>query len=146
MIKVADFGMSEDMYARNYFRHDKSDEGTEEKVPIRWMAPESIENGIYTERSDVVRQYSPLGCWFKNYKIYTCSTWLKGIMVMVCMQNVTVLAYVYYIQWAFGVTCWEVFTCGRVPYTGVPAMALLSQLRSGHRLDRPRNATCSDEM
>ena len=60
VIKVADFGMSEDMYARNYFRHDKSEEGSEEKVPIRWMAPESIENGIYTERTDIVRQYSPL--------------------------------------------------------------------------------------
>ena len=35
VIKVADFGLTEDMYARNYFRHDKSEEGCEEKVPIR---------------------------------------------------------------------------------------------------------------
>ena len=55
MIKVADFGMSEDMYVRNYFRRDKSDGGGEEKVPIRWMAPESIEKDIYNERTDVVR-------------------------------------------------------------------------------------------
>ena len=54
MIKVADFGLTEDMYARNYFRRNRSEEGSEEKVPIRWMAPESIENNIYTERSDVV--------------------------------------------------------------------------------------------
>ena len=54
MIKVADFGLMEDMYARNYFRHDKSEEGSEEKVPIRWMPPESIENDIYNERTDVV--------------------------------------------------------------------------------------------
>ena len=54
MIKVADFGMTEDMYVRNYFRRDKSEEGSEEKVPIRWMSPESIENDIYTERTDVV--------------------------------------------------------------------------------------------
>ena len=53
MIKVADFGLTEDMYDRNYFRHNKSEEGSE-KVPIRWMAPESIENNIYTERTDVV--------------------------------------------------------------------------------------------
>ena len=38
------------------------------------------------------------------------------------------------------------FTCGRVPYTGLPAMTLLSELRSGHRLERPSNATCSDIM
>ena len=42
------------MYVQNYFRRDKSEEGSEEKVPIRWMAPESIENDIYTERTDVV--------------------------------------------------------------------------------------------
>ena len=54
MIKVADFGLTEDMYVRNYFRQDKS-EG--EKVPIRWMAPESIENNIYTERTDVVSAF-----------------------------------------------------------------------------------------
>ena len=50
------------------------------------------------------------------------------------------------LQWAFGVTCWEVFTCGRVPYAGIPAMSLLNQLHNGHRLDRPRNATCTDKM
>ena len=54
MIKVADFGLTEDMYSTNYFRRDRSEEGSEEKVPIRWMSPESIENDIYTERTDVV--------------------------------------------------------------------------------------------
>ena len=57
MIKVADFGLTEDMYLRNYFRHDKSEGGNEEKVPIRWMAPESIENDVYDERTDVVCIY-----------------------------------------------------------------------------------------
>ena len=54
MIKVADFGMTEDTYVRNYFRRNKSEGGSEETVPIRWMAPESIENDLYTERTDVV--------------------------------------------------------------------------------------------
>ena len=54
MIKVADFGLTEDMYDRNYYRRDKSEEGNNEKVPIRWMAPESIETDIYNERTDVV--------------------------------------------------------------------------------------------
>ena len=50
MIKVGDFGMSEKMDVRNYFRRDKSEEGSEEKVPIRWMAPESTlhATGQYT--------------------------------------------------------------------------------------------------
>ena len=54
-IKVADFSMSEEMYVWNYFRRDKSEEGSEEKVPIRWIAPESIKEDIYNERTDVVR-------------------------------------------------------------------------------------------
>ena len=51
---MADFGLTEDMYGANYFQRRKSETGSEEKVPIKWMAPESIENDIYTEASDVV--------------------------------------------------------------------------------------------
>ena len=51
---MADFGLTEDTYGRNYFRRDKSEEGSEEKVPVRWMAPESIENDTYNEKNDVV--------------------------------------------------------------------------------------------
>ena len=55
VIKVADFGLTEDMYGTKYFRRRKSVSGYEEKVPIRWMAPESIKNDIYNESTDVVR-------------------------------------------------------------------------------------------
>ena len=51
---MADFGLTEDMYGTNYFRRDKTETGSDEKVPIRWMAPESIENDVYTEATDVV--------------------------------------------------------------------------------------------
>ena len=53
VIKVADFGLTEDMYGTNYFRRT-SVTGSEEKVPIRWMAPESIKHDIYNEETDVV--------------------------------------------------------------------------------------------
>ena len=55
VIKVADFGLTEDMYCTNYFRKDLSEPGNEEKVPIRWMAPESISAELYSEKTDVVR-------------------------------------------------------------------------------------------
>ena len=55
VIKVADFGLTENMYGTNYFRRIQSVIGNEEKLPLKWMAPESIENDIFTEATDVVR-------------------------------------------------------------------------------------------
>ena len=49
---MADFGLAEDMYGTNYYRRSKSE--SEERVPIRWMAPESIETNIYNEATDIV--------------------------------------------------------------------------------------------
>ena len=59
MIKVADFGQSKDIYARNYFRQWKLGEEGEEgevsvKLPVRWMAVESLNDRVFTEKSDVV--------------------------------------------------------------------------------------------
>ena len=52
VIKVADFGLTEDVYGSNYYRRSRSEAG--ERVPIRWMAPESIEMNVYDEATDVV--------------------------------------------------------------------------------------------
>ncbi len=51
VIKVADFGLSEDVYLRNYFRQGEK-EGV--KLPVKWMAMESLHDGIFTEKTDVV--------------------------------------------------------------------------------------------
>ena len=53
-IKVTDFGLTEDMYGTNYYRQEKVAGENEERLPIRWMAPESIENNLYNESTDVV--------------------------------------------------------------------------------------------
>ena len=55
MIKVSDFGLTEDMYCSNYYRHQTSDSGTKEKLPIKWLAPECIETNVFDESTDVVR-------------------------------------------------------------------------------------------
>ena len=55
VIKVADFGLSEDIYSRNYFRQGQVDEGESVKLPIRWMALESLLDSVFTEKTDVVR-------------------------------------------------------------------------------------------
>ena len=46
VIKVANNGLKDDMYGTNYYRRN-SEVKSEEKVPIRWMAPESPERDIY---------------------------------------------------------------------------------------------------
>ena len=55
---MTDFGLTEDMYGTNYFRRGENVVGSEEKVPIKWMAPESIERSIYSEKTDVVSVFT----------------------------------------------------------------------------------------
>ena len=52
-VKVGDFGLAEDMYATGYVR----EESTALKVPYKWMPPESLEDGLFSEKSDVVCAY-----------------------------------------------------------------------------------------
>ena len=49
---MADFGLSKNTYEKMYFRQDKS-EGV--KLPIKWLALESMEDAIFSEKTDVVR-------------------------------------------------------------------------------------------
>ena len=39
---MTDFGLTEDMYGTNYFCYDENVVGSEEKDPIKWMAPAKI--------------------------------------------------------------------------------------------------------
>ena len=54
IIKITDFGLSEDVFVRNYFRQGTSEEVV--KLPVKWMAPESLSDGHFSEKSDVVCQ------------------------------------------------------------------------------------------
>ncbi|XP_062617696.1 hepatocyte growth factor receptor-like [Saccostrea cucullata] len=46
---VADFGLSRDIYERDYYSSDNK----KSKLPVKWMAPESLEKGTYSSKSDV---------------------------------------------------------------------------------------------
>ena len=52
VIKVADFGLSESINtSKQYFRQD---EKVVVKLPIKWLAPESINESVFSEKTDVV--------------------------------------------------------------------------------------------
>ena len=54
VIKVSDFGLAEDIYSQNYFRQVEG--GV--KLPLKWMALESIKMAVFTEKTDVVSKGS----------------------------------------------------------------------------------------
>lgn len=48
------------------------------------------------------------------------------------------------LQWAFGVTMWEISTRGMTPYPGVQNHEIYDHLVEGHRLKQPPD--CLDEL
>lgn len=46
-VKIGDFGMTRDIYETEYYR-----KGSKGLLPVRWMAPESLKDGIFTSYSD----------------------------------------------------------------------------------------------
>ena len=76
VIKVADFGLCENVYNTGYFYQNREDaEAREEKLPIRWMAPESIESGRFNEKTDVVSRI--------------CAQLKWNLCVCVCVFSIT---------------------------------------------------------
>ena len=119
VIKVADFGLAEDIYTADYFKQSRdSDEPI--KLPIKWMALESVHFGRFNEKTDVVSS--------TNNKPLSSNLTYKSI------------------QWSYGILCWEVFTTGRTPYPGLDPRSVIRMLDSGERLDKPSNLACTQEM
>lgn len=48
IVKIGDFGLARDIYKNDYYR--KEGEGL---LPVRWMAPESLVDGLFSTQSDV---------------------------------------------------------------------------------------------
>ena len=72
IIKVADFGLSVNTGTKEYYRLT-GDMGI--KLPIMWMAPESLSDYIFSEKSDVVSER------MIHVQIFSCYTlYSSGVM------------------------------------------------------------------
>lgn len=47
-VKIGDFGMTRDIYETDYYRKE-----TRGLLPVRWMSPESLADGVFSAESDV---------------------------------------------------------------------------------------------
>lgn len=59
-VKIGDFGMTRDIYETDYYR-----KGGKGLLPVRWMAPESLKDGVFTGQSD---------CWSFGVVLWEIST------------------------------------------------------------------------
>ena len=46
--KISDFGLARSIHMKDYYRNDRVVD-----LPVKWMAPESIEDLVFTTHSDV---------------------------------------------------------------------------------------------
>ena len=49
LVKVADFGLARSTLGENVYHMT----GQHNKLPVKWMSPEAINDGIFTRKSDV---------------------------------------------------------------------------------------------
>ena len=108
-VLVGDFGLARDIYTAEYYR--KNSNG---RLPVKWMPPETLNDGISNEKTDVVSVILHQ-LWVIFYGTFLSAT----------------------SQWSYGVTCWEVFSLGRSPYPGIENHEILQHISSGGRLNKP---------
>lgn len=73
-VKVADFGLSRDIYERDYY----SCENRKNRLPVKWMALESLQKGIFNCKTDVVTNMHFLYSDFRVQEHLILSVHLKN--------------------------------------------------------------------
>ena len=69
-VKVSDFGLAEDVYTFRYFQQDAN---SDFKLPLKWMALESLQLGRFSEKTDVVSFFLQFfDHLYQCHVLYTC--------------------------------------------------------------------------
>ncbi|NXP84946.1 IGF1R factor, partial [Passerina amoena] len=91
-VKIGDFGMTRDIYETDYYR-----KGGKGLLPVRWMSPEALKDGIFNTQSDVwwVLGWAELG----DLGVPRAEQRRSGR--------------------SFGVVLWEIATLAEQPYQGM---------------------------
>ena len=69
MVKISDFGLSEDIYTSGYFRQTIKDGA---RLPFKWMPPESLKDAVFTFQSDVVSRFFNFDILKQLLKVLKC--------------------------------------------------------------------------
>ena len=72
---MSDFGLSESIYTKTYLRLENH---KDLKFPVKWSAPESISDGIFSEKTDIV-----------NTQLHTCYNSTKIVTIILSMYDCT---------------------------------------------------------
>ena len=84
-------------------------------VPVKWMAPESLQDHLYTSKSDV-------------WSFGTVHHCLHYFLSFIIVNSIALTQ-----SYILGILLWEMATLGASPYPGVPHERLVPLLAAGYR-------------